>query len=194
MTTTPLSEPLEVLQEVVTSLEKANVPYFVGGSFASGAHSQFRATNDLDIVCKFSLPSLQQFLGDMEKSFYVDEIAATNAFNSGRSFNIIHNKSVMKVDIFTKITDFDELQLSRAISLPLENIAISPKFATAEDTILAKIMWYKKGNEQSERQWSDINLVLNFNKNTLDYQYLRTQARTLGITEILERLCRSSEM
>src|SRR5690606_28069372 len=100
----------------------------------------------------------------------------------------IHNKTVSKVDIFTKIGRFEELQLVRAITLELPGISIKPKFATAEDIILAKLVWYRKGNEQSERQWNDISLVSRYNSDSLDRDYLLFQASYLGVLDLLNRL------
>jgi hypothetical protein len=33
---------------------------------------------------------------------------------------------------------------------------VTIRFASPEDTLLHKLVWYKLGNEISDRQWSDI--------------------------------------
>jgi len=65
-----------------------------------------------------------------------------------QSFNAIHFDSVFKVDIFiAKADDFARKQLERR-----ELRKIAPEVdqfiyvATAEDTILAKLRWYREGN------------------------------------------------
>lgn len=183
-----IAEPLIVLERTVTTLEKFSLPYVVGGSFASGARSQFRSTNDIDIICKFSEASLKLLLNDLKSEFYLDEQSALEALAIGGSFNIIHNITVIKVDFFTKIGPFEELQITRATPFAISGLTIEPKFATAEDVILAKLRWYRKGGEQSERQWNDLSLVRDFNLASLDFAYMKQQAINLGIDDLLDRL------
>lgn len=183
-----IAEPLIVLERTVTALEKFSLPYVVGGSFASGARSQFRSTNDIDIVCKFSLTSLKLLLNELKSEFYLDEQSAIEALTIGSSFNIIHNATIIKVDFFTKIGPFEELQINRATSLAVTGLKIQPKFATAEDVILAKLRWYRIGGEQSERQWNDLSLVMNFNQASLDFAYMKQQATNLGVEDLLAKL------
>jgi len=40
---------LDVLREVIESFERLDIPYVVGGSFASSAWGQPRQTRDLDV-------------------------------------------------------------------------------------------------------------------------------------------------
>ena len=74
------------------------------------------------------------------------------------SFNVIHLDSVFKVDIFLPKTDeFAWAQLERR---QLRRISADTKdavyVATAEDTVLAKLRWYRLGNEVSGTQWNDV--------------------------------------
>ncbi len=64
------------------------------------------------------------------------------------------------------------------------------KVATAEDTVLAKLAWYRLGNEQSDRQWADILGVLRLKRASLSEPYLRRWARELGVLDLLERALR----
>jgi hypothetical protein len=52
--------------------------------------------------------------------------------------------------------------------------------ASAEDTILAKLRWYKAGNETSTTQWNDVVGVLGTSLNSLDQEYLRTGPTNSG--------------
>lgn len=58
--------------------------------------------------------------------------------------------------------------------------------ATAEDILLAKLRWYKDGGEVSERQWRDIEGIVAANP-TLELDYTKRWAASLGLTELLER-------
>jgi hypothetical protein len=60
-------------------------------------------------------------------------------------------------------------------------------FATAEDVILAKLEWYRLGNEVSERQWRDIQGILDVQREKLDRDYLQQMAGTLGVADLLNK-------
>ena len=49
--------------------------------------------------------------------------------------------------------------------------------ATAEDTILAKLEWYRAGGESSERQWNDLRGIARVRGPPLDLACLRNRAR-----------------
>lgn len=59
--------------------------------------------------------------------------------------------------------------------------------ASAEDVILAKLEWYRRGGETSERQWRDVLGVLEVSGERPDGEYLRRWAATLDVSDLLER-------
>ena len=83
---------------------------------------------------------------------------------------------------------FIEEQFRRA---RLQILSVEPKIevvvATAEDTILAKLEWYRKGGEVSERQWRDVLGVLKVQAGALDVDYLYRMADELGVKDLLEK-------
>ena len=58
---------------------------------------------------------------------------------------------------------------------------------SAEDIVLAKLDWFRLGDEMSERQWRDILGVLKTQRGHLDTTYLRQWARELDLTGLMER-------
>jgi hypothetical protein len=58
---------------------------------------------------------------------------------------------------------------------------------TAEDTMLRKLEWYRRGGEVSERQWRDVVGIVNAQSSRLDHAYLREWAKRLGVPDLLER-------
>jgi hypothetical protein len=58
--------------------------------------------------------------------------------------------------------------------------------ASAEDTILEKLIWYKRGGGISDRQWSDVLGIVA--TRPVDWAYLRQWAASLGVAELLERV------
>ena len=57
--------------------------------------------------------------------------------------------------------------------------------ARAEDTILAKLVWYRKGGEVPDRQWHDVLGVIQVQAGRLDSAYLREWAANLRVTDLL---------
>lgn len=53
--------------------------------------------------------------------------------------------------------------------------------------ILAKLEWYRLGNEISDRQWHDIQGVFDVQGMKLELDYLFKWANILGVTDLLER-------
>jgi len=64
--------------------------------------------------------------------------------------------------------------------------------ASSEDIILNKLDRYRIGGKVSERQWSDVVGVLKVQDKALDREYLRRWAAELGLTALLEQICRDA--
>lgn len=58
--------------------------------------------------------------------------------------------------------------------------------ASPEDTILAKLVWYRKRGEESDRQWSDILGIIKVQSDRLDVEYLKKWAGALGESDLLD--------
>src|SRR5215217_84781 len=181
--------PLSVLSQVTAILEQQNISYVLVGSFASSIHGMYRSTADIDILADIHTDQIRSLFDVLQKSFYVDEHAMRDAVAKGRSFNAIHFDSVFKVDIF--VARADEFALTQLNRRQLRKI--SPEkdealyVATAEDTVLAKLRWYRAGHETSNTQWNDVLGVLGASHSSLDVEYLHMWAGKLGVEDLLRR-------
>jgi len=182
-------EPIQVTMQVVNALEKIGIDYVIGGSLASALHGVARATMDSDIVADFREEHIAPFVETLKSTFYVDDEMIRGAIRAHRSFNIIHLQTFFKVDIFVaKEREFDRLQIARRSSYVLSSEGNQSAYvASAEDTILAKLEWYRMGDEVSDRQWKDILGVIKVQKGKLDMEYLRRGANLLKVADLLER-------
>ena len=59
---------------------------------------------------------------------------------------------------------------------------------TAEDSIIAKLEWYRLGDGASERQWDDVSRLVALQGDSLDVAHMRRMAMSLGVGDLLERL------
>ena len=60
--------------------------------------------------------------------------------------------------------------------------------ATVEDSMLAKLEWFRLTDETSERQWDDVSRLVRLHSESLDLDYLRTMAESIGVRDLLDRL------
>lgn len=188
-----LTEPILVTLQVVEVLDRLNMPYIIGGSLATAVHGIARATMDVDLLVEISVGQVARLVEQLGDDFYADIVMIENAIRQGMSFNLIHKETMFKVDIFPKSArPFDKSQLERRITLPL---AMDPErtacVASPEDNILAKLDWYRKGGEVSDRQWQDVLNVIRIQGDQLDREYLQTWAVQLGVADLLVKVLSS---
>lgn len=179
--------PIQAVSAFCKLLEKLKLSYLIGGSFASSVHGEYRTTNDIDFLIKISEVDLEPLFELLKPDFIFDDIAIRNAVRERRSFNIIHEHTFIKIDVFTHIKTFQNIELERAILVELPEVGLPVKIATAEDIILSKLCWFKLGNEVSIQQWQDILGVMKVQGRRLDQTYLKTQADNLDISVLLEK-------
>jgi hypothetical protein len=184
-----LPEQLAVTMLVVDAFEALSVPYAIGGSFASALHGVMRATMDADLVADLRPGQVVPFALALGEAFYADVEMMRDATRAHSSFNLIHLDSMFKVDIFVaRPRDFDRAQLDRRqLHLLSENPERRAYVASAEDTVLSKLEWYRLGGEMSGRQWRDALGVLKVQGERLDLEYMRRMAAGLGVADLLSR-------
>ena len=184
-----MTTPTEVLIEVAQVLEDLQIPYLVVGSFASSTRGVRRATVDADFVAQVTFDHVSRIVEKLSsRDFYVDELAVQRAISFGSAFNAIHRESMFKVDVYVSHDDFSKEEMDRKLAekiLPNSDIVIY--IATSEDTVVAKLAWFRKGGEVSDRQWSDVLGVLKVQQARLDYEYMTEWADRLGIRDLLDK-------
>ena len=177
------------LEDLLPVIDRLGIPFLVGGSIASGTHGLPRQTNDIDILADLPPGRVAEFCAALAPAFYIDIEAVEPAIRTGRPFNAIHLRGAYKFDIFPAGEDrFAQSELTRCrytttTITGLENIEFP--VASPEDTILAKLAWFRKGGEVSDRQWHDILGVIGVQGDRLDWKYLQDWAAELGVADLL---------
>jgi hypothetical protein len=190
------SDLLRALGPVVDALEELGVPYYVGGSLASSAHGMARSSIDADVVTDLGPAHVAPQVRALERTYYASEERIDAAIQARRSFNLIPLETMFKVDVFvTKGRPFDRQAFARARRQTLEDVPEARGFlvASPEDTILAKLEWFRAGGESSQKQWADVIGVLRTGGDGLDRAYLRRWASAIGVEDLLERALRDAE-
>jgi hypothetical protein len=188
-------DSIAVTLVVARALQLLGVRYLIVGPLASAWHGVPRSTLDADLVADLQPEHTGSLLTLLQDTFYADEAAVAEAIRARRSFNVIHLATMVKVDIFVAGSrPFDQNQLENA---RLQQIGEEPDqrayIATAEDTILAKLEWYRRGGEISERQWRDVLGIVKVQGDRLDRTYMVGQAHGLGVADLLQDLFSASK-
>jgi hypothetical protein len=181
-----LMDPLAIASLVAHALDDLNVPYFIGGSLASTLHGEPRFTRDADLVAELQPRHAEPLARALAGAFYADAESIRHAIARRGSFNVIHLATAFKVDVFvSKRRPFDRSSFARRERTELERDEVY--ISSAEDTVLAKLDWYREGGEVSNQQWRDVLSILAVQKDRLDKEYLRVWADSLGVQDLLER-------
>ena len=186
MTTSDLAA---AVRPVAEALQALGVPFYLTGSVASSAHGIARASLDADIVADLREEHVQPLVDRLASAYYIPMDGLHDAVRRRASCNLIHLDTAFKVDLFmSRRRPFDRQALSRARADAIDSVPGAPRIpiASAEDTILAKLEWFRRGGETSERQWWDIVGVLRVSTGA-DRAYLRRWASELDIGDLLER-------
>jgi hypothetical protein len=180
---------IEIALKAVKVFETLGIEYFIGGSLASSAFGTARATLDIDIIAGVNPEHITPLIELLREEFYIDEQMIRDALKHNSSFNLIHFATMFKVDIFIMQGEPFERQIftRRVKKCVSEEGTRELFFATPEDIILSKIVWFKKGGSVSDRQWGDILGVMKVQGEKLDFEYLKHWANKLKVDVLLKK-------
>lgn len=174
------------LERVAAAFETVAVPWAIGGSFASTLYGEPRATNDIDVIANLRLPHVAAFATALGTEFYADQEMMREAINARDSFNVIDERSFLKIDVFVpEPGPLGEGQLVRRRQFALSEAGPNVFVLGPEDTILQKLRWFELTGRSSERQWRDVLSVIRLG-GELDLAYAREVARDAKLLDLLE--------
>ena len=181
------SDPVAVALHVGAALDHLGVQWLIGGSLASSVHGEPRATQDIDIVVDLQARQVKPLWDALRRDYYLDVDEMRSAANTAASFNAVHFASAIKVDFFIAGDDpFDAERLANRQRVVTSSGVLHVDIA--EFTLLKKLEWFRRGGEQSERQWRDVHAIARIQGNRLDRDRLRLWAERLGVSDLLQRV------
>jgi hypothetical protein len=145
---------------------------------------------DVDVVCEFREDQVSSFVELFDRDFYISEPAVRDAVGRKSCFSLIHLPTSFKVDIFvSRRRPFDREAMQWACSQVLgDERTVDVPIATAEDSIVSKLEWYRLSHETSERQWDDVSRLVKLLGDQADIAYLENAAKSVGVSDLLTRL------
>lgn len=180
-------DALRATLATVRVLESLGLDYLIGGSLASSLHGIPRSTQDADLLVDLPPERVADLLLALGAQFYADRERAHGAVARKTAFNVIHLETMFKVDLFVLGDDaaarseMQRRQRHRVGELEDDTAFV----ASAEDTILQKLLWYRRGHGVSDRQWQDVLGVLRVQGDRLDRAYLDRWASALDLHGLL---------
>lgn len=189
-------EMMAAIAPVVVEFEKLGVAYYIGGSVVSSMQGIPRLTLDVDMIADLATKHVAPLVQALEKDYYISSPAMLDAIARHSCFNLIHLATSFKVDVFVvKNRSYDRTALARIQSkiADAENPLQRFFFASPEDIILAKLEWYRLGDEVSERQWRDVIGVMKVGGASLDREYMQRWAGELEIADLLKNAWNEAE-
>lgn len=177
------AEP-QIIFLVTKQLNTLKIPYYISGSVASIIYGEERFTKDADLVIRIFPFHIPKFVQVFENEFVISAGAIQAALQGRRAFNMIHIGTAFKID-FYPISDDDDLEIDAFARRRLNDIGTGEVWlASAEDVILAKLRWFRKGGEVS---WRDVLGVLKVQGESLDFAYLSAQAQRFGLKDLFDQ-------
>ena len=93
-------DPASVITAVVSALDRLGIPYYLGGSIASGTHGVYRATSDVNIVADLREEHVDALARMLGTTFYADAGMMRDAVRHCSNFNLLDLATGFKVDVF----------------------------------------------------------------------------------------------
>jgi hypothetical protein len=189
MTTIP-ADALAAMMPVIAQFEQLGIDYYIGGSIASSVFGVGRSTLDVDIIADLAESKVDDFVQSLRATYYIDANMIREAIRRRSCFNLIHLTTSYKIDVFVlKKRDFDRETMSRRRSDTLHDAdkTYNVYLSSPEDILLAKLEWYRLGDEISDRQWNDVLGIIRIQKDALDRDCLQKWAAELGVTDLLDK-------
>ena len=179
---------LQALHPVVQAFEQLGIPYYIGGSVASSLYGMARATMDIDMVADLKKEQATRLKTILKDEYYIDEEMILEAIANTSSFNLIHFDTAFKIDVFIQQrAPYPQMALERRVKDKLDDEHdFEYYFSTPEDSIIAKLQWFERGNRVSERQWLDILGIIKVQADRLDLTYLTAWTKKLDLFALLK--------
>ena len=142
------------LYPVVEAFTQLGIAYQIGGSVASSAHGTPRSTLDVDLVANLGVEHVVPLCTTLRPAYYADPELVRQAIARQSCVNFLHLDSGYKIDVFVLgRNEYDRLAFTRVVE---RRLAGDPqgrwfRMATAEDILLRKLLWYRSGDEVSDR-------------------------------------------
>jgi len=172
----------DLLRHLVLALEELEITYAIAGSVASMAYGEPRTTRDIDVLADVRRENLEALKGKFpEPEFFLDEIAARQAIEERRPFQILGVLSGFKIDVFLPSSELDRRVLEDRRRMAAVG-DLEAAFSPPEELIVHKMLYYQEG--ASDKHLRDIAAMLEISGESIDRRRIEEWAAALGLISI----------
>src|SRR5437899_7246087 len=93
---------IDIVRDISRRFEQGHIPYMLTGSMAMNYYAQPRMTRDIDVVVALALSDAEKIVNLFRSDYYLSEQAVHDSIAAESIFNLIHNRSVIKVDFIVR--------------------------------------------------------------------------------------------
>jgi hypothetical protein len=170
---------IDIVRDISRKFDRAGIAYMLTGSMAMNYYAQPRMTRDIDVVIAVGPEDAGRIADLFRLEYYVNEGRIGEALAQQSIFNLIHQRSVIKVDcIVRQQNPFRQAEFERRRPVSILNFTTS--IVSKEDLIISKLFWAK--DSRSEIQLGDVENLL---ATGYDADYVRRWTGELGLDELL---------
>jgi hypothetical protein len=170
----------DIIRDVTGRFTNAGIPHMLTGSLAMNYYSLPRMTRDVDFVVEAGAEDVDKIISAFESDYYVEGTAISRAISHERSFNMIHNEALIKIDcIIRKASEYRQLEFSRRQQAEIQGVQVW--LVSKEDLIISKLFWAR--DSHSELQLRDVKNLL---ASGYDVEYLDRWIRKLELSSLLQ--------
>lgn len=169
-----------------TLLDRLGIAYVLGGGLASSLYGEPRTTVDVDVAARIPSEQVDRFVSLATPDFFVDREALVEAIQRRVLFQLVHRKTLVKIDIH--VVSDDPLQTSQLERARWRRLSADSddeiRVASPEDVVIQKLIWFAKSDRKSERQWRDVKGILKLRGTSMDIGYLQRWSEHAGVRDL----------
>lgn len=172
----------------VAPLNRAEIEYMVTGGLAAVIYGHPRLTLDVDLVIRLTSRDVARFVSLWPAAdFYCPPLEVIDAERTRAEyghFNVIHNDTAMRADVYLAGTDeLQEWALRHRLVEQIEGEAVH--FAPLEYVIVYKLRYFQMGG--SDRHLRDIARILEISGSAINVQTLEHWIARLELGAVWEK-------
>ena len=166
---------IKTLQDIATSLKRAEIPCMVIGGQAVAMYGRPRFTQDIDITIALTPDEAEKILRAVDESFTILPEDVRRFVRETWVLPLEHRETKVRVDIIFSITPFEQEAIEKARKIEIDGVPVP--YALPEYLVVQKIMAGRA------RDLEDATGIMEVQGETIDIGEIERLIKTFGTGE-----------